>query len=91
MGPPFLWQPEDKWPSYLGVEELCEDDPEVKKDAKVGGVLTVGDAIQVDQLLERFSSWHRLKKFVPWFLKYKTSLRKFCLRHGEASDTGCEV
>ena len=50
MGPPFLWQPEDKWPSYPGVEELCEDDPEVKKDAKLGGVLTVGNAIQVDQL-----------------------------------------
>ena len=82
MGPPFLWQSEDKWPSYPGVEEflsickltseksfgrvnknycilwycLSEDDPEVKKDAKVGGVLSDGDAIQVDQLLERFSS-----------------------------------
>ena len=82
VGPPFLWQSEDKWPSYPGVEEflsickltseksfgrvnknycilwycLSEDDPEVKKDAKVGGVLSDGDAIQVDQLLERFSS-----------------------------------
>ena len=45
MGPPFLWQSEDKWPSYPGVEELSEEDPEVKKDAKVGGVLTDGDAI----------------------------------------------
>ena len=35
---------------------LSEDDPEVKKDAKVGGVLSDGDAIPVDQLLERFSS-----------------------------------
>ena len=82
VGPPFLWQSEDKWPSYPGVEEflsickltseksfgrvnknycilwycLSEDDPEVKKDAKVGGVLSDGDAIQVDQLLEIFSS-----------------------------------
>ena len=82
VGPPFLWQSEDKWPSYPGVEELLsickltseksfgrvnknycilwyclsEDDPEVKKDAKVGGVLSDGDAIQVDQLLEIFSS-----------------------------------
>ena len=83
VGPPFLWQSEDKWPSYPGVEELSEEDPEVKKDAKVGGVLTDGDAIQVDQLLERFSSWHSLKKFVAWFLRYKTSLRKFCARDKE--------
>ena len=44
--------------------KLSHDDPIVKKDAKVGGVLTDGDAIQVDQLLDRFSSWHSLKKFV---------------------------
>lgn len=62
VSPPFLWQLEDKWPSYPGVEELSEDDPEDKKDAKVGGVLTDGDAVQVDQLLGRFSSWHSLKR-----------------------------
>ena len=81
VGPPFLSQSEDKWPSYAGVEELSEEDPEVKQDAKVGGVLTNGDAI--DQLLERFSSWHSLKKFVAWMLRYKTSLRKFCARDKE--------
>ena len=69
--------------SYPGVEEFSEDDPEVKKDAKVGGVLTDGDAIQVDQLLVRFSSWHSLKTFVAWFLRYKTNLRKFCVRDKE--------
>ena len=37
--PPFQWQREDKWPSYPGVEQLSQDDPKVKKDAKVGGVL----------------------------------------------------
>ena len=51
------------------MQELSEEDPEVKKDAKVGGVLSDDDAIQVDQLLERFSSWHSLKKFVAWFLR----------------------
>ena len=39
VGPPFQWQREDKWPSYPGVEQLSQDDPKVKKDAKVGGVL----------------------------------------------------
>ena len=48
MGSPFLWQSGDKWPSYPGVEELSEDDPEVKKDGKVGGVLTDGGAIPID-------------------------------------------
>ena len=44
VGPPFLWQSQDKWPSYPGVEELSEDDPEVNKHAKVGGVLPEADA-----------------------------------------------
>ena len=79
VSPPFLWQSGDKWPSYPGVEELSEDDHEDKKDVKVGGVLTDGDAVQVDQLLERFSSCYSLKKFVAWFLRYKTSLHKFCV------------
>ena len=64
MGPPFQWQTQDKWTSYPGVEQLSQDDPKVKKDAKVGGVLTDSDAIQVDQLLDRFSSSHSLKMFV---------------------------
>ena len=64
MGPPFQWQTQDKWTSYPGVEQLSEDDPKVEKDAKVGGVLTDGDAIQVDQSLDRSSSRHSLKKFV---------------------------
>ena len=64
MGLPFQWQTQDKWTSYPGVEQLSQGDPKVKKDAKVGGVLTEGDAIQVDQLLDRFSSWHSLKMFV---------------------------
>ena len=54
-----------------------------KKDAKVGAVFTDGDAIQVDQLLDRFSSWHSLKKFVAYILRYKTSLCKFCVRDKE--------
>lgn len=72
-----------QWPSYPGVEELSQDDPKVKKDAKVGAVLTDGDAIQVDQLFDRFSSWHSLKKFVAYILRYKTSFCKFCVRDKE--------
>ena len=64
MGPPFQWQTEDKWPSYPDVGQLSEEDPKVKKDAKIAGVLTDGDAIQVDQLLDSVWSWHSLKKFV---------------------------
>ena len=61
---PFSGRQKTNGQALPGVEQLSEDDPKVKKDAKVGGVLTDGDAIQVDQLLDRFSSWHSLKKFV---------------------------
>ena len=72
-----------QWPSHPGMEQLSQEDPKVKKDAKVGAVFTDGDAIQVDQLLDRFSSWHSLKKFVAYILRYKTSLCKFCVRDKE--------
>ena len=65
------------------MEDLSEDDPEDKKDAKVRGVLTDGDAVQVDQLLERFSSWHSLKRFVAWFLRCKTSVSVFETRRSQ--------
>ena len=65
------------------MQELSEEDPEVKKDAKVGGVLTDDDAIQVDQLLERFSSWHSLKKFVAWFLRQASASSVFETRRSQ--------
>ena len=43
-------------------------------------VLADGAAIHVDHLLERFSSWHSLKKLDAWILRYKASLCAFCVR-----------
>ena len=56
---------------FLGIPRNSQEFPESWEfiSQGIGGVLTDGDAVQVDQLLERFSSWHSLKKFVAWFLR----------------------
>lgn len=65
-------------PSYPFAEDLSDDDPEVKKTAMVGAVLTKDATVEMDKVFERFSSWHNLKKFVAWMLRYKANLRKPC-------------
>ena len=77
MGPSFLWEQEDNWPNQSTiVEELSSDDPEVKKTTLVGAVCKKEATVEIDEVFKRFSSWHDLKKFVAWILRFKTNLRK---------------
>ena len=76
MGPPFLWKCEDSWPKQEVAEQLSVDDPEVKSTS-LATTVSVGDAtVRVDEVIERFSLWHTLKKFVAWILTFKSNLRK---------------
>ncbi|XP_056588276.1 uncharacterized protein LOC130408847 [Triplophysa dalaica] len=72
-GPDFLHEHESRWPENPeAMENSLVDDPEVK--------VVMVNAAQVEQdsplekLIDYFSSWHRLKRAVGWFLKFKTSL-----------------
>lgn len=81
MGPSFLWEQEDNWPNQTTiVEELSSDDPEVKKTTLVGAVCKKEATVEIDEVFKRFSSWHDLKKFVAWILRFKTNLRKMCCK-----------
>lgn len=73
-GPNFLWQDETCWPvSYVTATDTT--DLELKKETV--SYMTVsqdsGD-VGVQQLLNRYSSWYKLKKAVAWLLRVKTFL-----------------
>ena len=40
-GPAFLWQREERWPSYNVVSCVGDDNPEIKRDVKVNAVQLV--------------------------------------------------
>ncbi|KAL7874304.1 hypothetical protein SRHO_G00052740 [Serrasalmus rhombeus] len=73
-GPSFLSKPEREWPVEPDhQEESMAEDPEVKKSILVNAtVVESTDAMQ--QLIQYFSSWIRLKKAVAWFTRLKQTL-----------------
>ena len=76
MGPDFLWKPSKEWLERPAVmNQLPKKDPEVKEDKKSCATI-VQRATSVEDILHRFSSWHKLKKFVAWILRFKANLVK---------------
>lgn len=73
-----MWEQEDNWPNQSSVEKLSSDDLEVKKTTLVGAVCKKEATVEIDEVFKRLSSWHDLKKFVAWILRFKTNLRKAC-------------
>ena len=82
-GPEFLTQPSSSWPQRpAGMKnEISDDDPEVKREIVTYSSGTSG-CNPLIQLMERFSSWSRLKKIVAWILRYKTNLRNLIKPQG---------
>jgi hypothetical protein len=72
-GPDFLWNSEDSWPTMIDVPPLLDEDPEVRKESKIYLATVDNDCLQT--LLQRYSSWWRLKRAVVWLARYKQFLR----------------
>jgi len=92
-GPDFLWELESRWP-VQPVAQMPDDNPEIKKQSQAflsltnAGVkaflsLTNAGVNYINQLLEYFSSWSRLKKFVAWILRYLEKLKQSSKRRRE--------
>ena len=73
-GPKFLWQNESCWPTNIDVPPLSVEDPEVRKETRVYDTKTNNDC--VESLIQRFSSWRRLKRAVAWLIRYKQFLNR---------------
>jgi len=75
-GPAFLWEQKEQWPqgpSSLG--SIPDGDPEVKVDVNVSATSVAVPFCPVVEYFRRTSSWHRLKKSIAWFLRYRENLR----------------
>ena len=62
-------------PDALG--EIPSDDVEVKGKVVTCALVTDSENL-IDSIIEWFSSWYRLKKFVAWLMRYKGNLREVC-------------
>ncbi|KAK3745210.1 hypothetical protein QZH41_004249 [Actinostola sp. cb2023] len=78
-GPEFLHQTEDAWPQQPADFGLIADnDPEVKREITV--CATEANPDPVTEIIERFSSWNRLKRIAAWILRYKSKLQQATAR-----------
>lgn len=75
VGPNFLVEREDSWPVSPVMRDIRPDEAEVKKDAQVY-LAEEESTSTVDQLLNRYSSWYRLRKAVAWILRFFDYLKK---------------
>ena len=76
-GPEYLWGDESEWPELPRALPAVESmDPEVKKEPKCCAVTTAETAHgPVDELVERHSSWYKLRIAVAWLLRFVDWLR----------------
>ncbi|KAI3369223.1 hypothetical protein L3Q82_007506 [Scortum barcoo] len=75
FGPNFLTEPADCWPGNLDhLNELNTTDPELKKSATVNVLSVKEKRNAMEDLIEHYSSWVRLKRAVAWILKIKHTL-----------------
>ena len=69
-GPAFLWP---QGPLSLG--SIPDEDPEVKVGVNVHATSVAATFCPAVHYFRRTSSWHRLKKSIAWFLRYRENLR----------------
>ena len=73
-GPSFLIEPPEAWPQQPNFD--CGDlelQAEVKKSPQIYNTIVKEDTI--DHLINRFSSWYKLKRAMAWILRFKDYLR----------------
>ena len=71
-GPYFLWKSEFHWLKQTSLQEIQDDDPEVRAEVKVY-VSALHEGI-IERLESLISDWAKMKKVVAWILKYKNIL-----------------
>eukprot|EP00112_Aurelia_sp_Birch-Aquarium-sp1_P001995 Seg1219.7 transcript_id=Seg1219.7/GoldUCD/mRNA.D3Y31 product="hypothetical protein" protein_id=Seg1219.7/GoldUCD/D3Y31 len=71
QGPPFLWQSERSWLVKPEIDEIPDDDVELKKKVRSFAVNDEKEASIISLMFLKFSVWMRLKKAVAWILRFK--------------------
>ena len=74
-GPQFLRQKEEFWPPDLILcqPELTDEDPEIKRTVQLCCLASTNsqEVDVVSRLIERYSSWEKLRKAIAWILGFK--------------------
>ena len=76
QGPEFLSQADETWPKRpTGISNIDNDDPEVKIPTVCSTTSNEFDGSPLDRIIERYSSWDRLRRIMAWILRYKAILQ----------------
>ena len=77
LGPEFLWKKEREWLNDDEQEHsLRNDDPEVKKSVAMATSLADQREANLEERIERFSDWHRVRRAVALCSKYMKIWRR---------------
>ena len=81
-GPEFLRCDEEEWPEMIKVPVLEDNDPAVRKELQVYTTSDSRDIVQ--EIIEYYATWWKLKSAVGWLLRYKQFLKNKVVqrRHG---------
>ena len=72
-GPAFLWKDENFWPQSKEDHAIEESDEEVKREAVIA---TVTKSNKLDELIARYSNWHKLQRAVVWLQRFVIYLKQ---------------
>ena len=79
----FLLGEESQWPTSPIDQDTPPIEAEVKANLQV--FATEGQTIAtIDNLIEKYSSWHRLRKAVAWMLRFKSYIQNRVMSDGPA-------
>ena len=90
-GPDFIWSPEYSWPKRPPIDDVINDDPEVKRETITFSTTTETMAPRkcLCSIVSKFSSWDRAKRIVAWILRYRRKLPE--ARNKRRSGDGLEL
>jgi hypothetical protein len=91
QGAKFLSDYKNAWPVQSEMPFQLEDDPEMKKDIRKTPVVLASTVDKtnypLEQIIQHYSSYYRLKKAICWILRFK----EFLLRRHNKTDKSIDM
>ena len=84
----FLWHDEATWPQRpTAMNEDQGKDGDLGANRASFVSLASATATPIQSMFERFSNWHKLKKFLGWMLRFKNGLRNAVVRQKQGGNS----
>ncbi|XP_074618459.1 uncharacterized protein LOC141877369 [Acropora palmata] len=76
-GPEFLWKREESWPvPPSSLPTISDQDPEIKSQGQANQASMVSEESSLDSMIQRYSSWYKLKRAVAWLLPFREYIKR---------------